>query len=149
MEKYPKNGRVQSSPTAVRPKTVHQCTCNREPLPTIQPRCSASRRDKAFYNAERHHNQHKTFLPTLNIGDKVKLQCPNTKLWVVEGTIVEAREDKLSYIVQVGNKQQIRARRMLKLCHKRALPSPQTHHSPPNTSNANTVSNSTPQQPKL
>ena len=86
------------------------------------PATAQAGRDKAFHSAEKHHNQHKAFLLTLSIGDKVKFQCPNTKLWVVEDTVVEAREDKLLYIVQVGNKQQFRARRMLKLCHKRAFP---------------------------
>ena len=76
----------------------------------------------------------------LQIGDKVKLQCPSTLLWTVPGTVIETRPDKLSYIVQVGNKQHVRARRMLKICNEEASPSPHSNHLHPDASNANTVS---------
>ena len=42
------------------------------------------------------------------------LQDPHTLLWTVQGEILETRPDRLSYKVAVGNKIQVRARRMLK-----------------------------------
>ena len=78
------------------------------------PTAAAKAKDKCFNQAERYHNNHKQFLPSLSIGDKVRVQDPHSKLWDHEGLITNIRPDGLSYSVTVGNRQLIRARKMLK-----------------------------------
>ena len=79
------------------------------------PATAQEHKDKAFRAAEKCHNQHTSFLPVLRAGDCVPLQDPHTMLWEQERTVKEMREDKLSYIVQVGNRLFVHSRKMLKL----------------------------------
>ena len=78
------------------------------------PATAQQRKDKTFQRAGHYFDEHKAFLPPLQIGDKVILQDPHTLLWTVQGEILETRPDQLSYKVAVGNRIQVRARRMLK-----------------------------------
>ena len=51
----------------------------------------------------------------LQTGSQVTLQDPQTGLWNQEGIVTKVREDKLSYVVQVGNRLFVRSRKMVKL----------------------------------
>ena len=81
------------------------------------PATAQKQKDKAFKAAERCHDQHTSFLPVLQTGSQVTLHDPHTGLWNQEGIVTEVREDKLSYIVQVGNRLFVRSRKMLKLAN--------------------------------
>ena len=87
--------------------------------------------------AVNYYDAHKAFLQPLEIGDQVTLQDPHTLQWTIHEKILEARPDSLSYKVAVGNKTQVRARRMLKALHS-PLQQANAHlanaQHPPNTS---------------
>ena len=81
------------------------------------PATAQKQKDKAFRAAEKCHDQHTSFLPVLQTGSQVTLQNPHTGLWDQEGIVTQVREDKLSYIVQVGKRLFVQSRKMLKLAN--------------------------------
>ena len=116
------------------------------------PATAQKNKDKSFRAAEKCHDQHTSFLPVLRAGDRVTLQDPHTMLWdqEQEGTVTEMREDKLSYIVQVGNRLFVRSRKMLKLNNSYTdqvnimQENPTTLQSLPQATSANTFSTQQP-----
>ena len=64
----------------------------------------------------KYHDQHKSFLPELSVGQAVLLQDPKTRLWNHDASIIAVRPDKLSYIVRsrYDGREFNRSRRMIR-----------------------------------
>ena len=71
-------------------------------------------RDQLFSSQADHSNRDKVALEELSPGMPVRVQQEATGLWDLTGVIVEARPDKLSYLVEIGGRVFIRGRNKLK-----------------------------------
>ena len=75
---------------------------------------AAVARDQLFSSQAEHYNRDKVALEELSPGMPVRVQQETTGLWDLTGVILEARPDKLSYLVEIGGRVFIRGRNKLK-----------------------------------
>ena len=71
-------------------------------------------KDEKFVAAQECHDQHKSFLPPLQIGQGVIVQDPTTGLWADEALITSIRPDGLSYELTANGRTFLRSRKMLR-----------------------------------
>ena len=71
-------------------------------------------KDDKFVAAQECHDQHKTFLPPLEIGQGVIVQDPSSGLWADEAVISSVRPDGLSYELSSNGRTLLRSRKMLR-----------------------------------
>ena len=75
---------------------------------------AAVARDQLFSSQAAHYNRDKVSLDELSPGMPVCVRQESTGLWELTGVTVEARPDKLSYLVEVDGRLYVRGRSKLK-----------------------------------
>ena len=77
---------------------------------------ASAAKDATQLTEKKYHDQHKSFLPELSVGQAVLLQDPKTRLWNHDASIIAVRPDKLSYIVRsrYDGREFNRSRRMIR-----------------------------------
>ena len=75
---------------------------------------AALAKDKHFDAQGVSYDKDKVSLPVLSIGQLVRVQDKKTGQWQALATVIEARPDGLSYIVNAGGREQLRSRHMLR-----------------------------------
>ena len=68
------------------------------------------------------YDRDRVILPVLSVGQLVRVQDEKPGQWQALATVIEARPDGLSYIVDIGGREQLRSRHMLRpepVLHKR------------------------------
>ena len=71
-------------------------------------------KDEKFVAAQEFHDQHKTFLPPLEVGQGVIVQDPHSGVWADEAVISSIRPDGLSYELSSHGRSLLRSRKMLR-----------------------------------
>ena len=75
---------------------------------------AAQAQNKHFDAQGVRYDKDKVDLPVLSIGQLVRVQDKKTDQWQALATVVNARPDGLSYIVDIGGREQLRSRHMLR-----------------------------------
>ena len=75
---------------------------------------AALAKDKHFDAQGVRYDKDKVDLPVLSIGQCVRVQVEKSSQWQALATVVDARPDGLSYIVDIGGREQLRSRHMLR-----------------------------------
>ena len=72
-------------------------------------------KDKRFMASKECHDQHKSFLPPLEVGQGVIVQDPHSGQWADEAVITRIRPDGLSYELLSSGRSFVRSRKMLRV----------------------------------
>ena len=75
---------------------------------------AAQAKDKCFDAQGIRYDKDKVDLPVLSLDQLVRVQDDKTGQWQATATVVGARPDGLSYIVDIGGREQLRSRHMLR-----------------------------------